>query len=130
MTNAGLLTGLRDIDQGHGLDIKPYGVGTSESFPGRGARRSTNDATRASICSTARRRCCGPTFTINTDFAQTEVDQRQVNLTRFSLFFPERRDFFLDGATFFDFADGSAGLRPGREQRDQVILRSSAGGSG
>ena len=43
-------------------------------------------------------------FTVNTDFAQTEVDQRQVNLTRYSLFFPERRDFFLDGATFFDFA--------------------------
>ena len=40
---------------------------------------------------------------VNTDFAQTEVDQRQVNLTRFSLFFPEKRDFFLDGATFFDF---------------------------
>ena len=48
-------------------------------------------------------------LTINTDFAQTEVDQRQVNLTRFSLFFPERRDFFLDGATFFDFASDSAG---------------------
>jgi hypothetical protein len=46
-------------------------------------------------------------LTINTDFAQTEVDQRQVNLTRFSLFFPERRDFFLDGATFFDFASDS-----------------------
>jgi hypothetical protein len=41
---------------------------------------------------------------VNTDFAQTEVDQRQVNLTRYSLFFPEQRDFFLDGATFFDFA--------------------------
>ena len=50
-------------------------------------------------------------LTINTDFAQTEVDQRQVNLTRFSLFFPERRDFFLDGATFFDFASDSAGGR-------------------
>ena len=48
-------------------------------------------------------------LTINTDFAQTEVDQRQVNLTRFSLFFPERRDFFLDGATFFDFASNNVG---------------------
>ena len=42
-------------------------------------------------------------LTINTDFAQTEVDERLVNLTRFPLFFPEKRDFFLDGATFFDF---------------------------
>ena len=48
-------------------------------------------------------------LTINTDFAQTEVDQRQVNLTRFSLFFPERRDFFLDGATYFDFASNNIG---------------------
>ena len=48
-------------------------------------------------------------FTVNTDFAQTEVDQRQVNLTRYSLFFPERRDFFLDGTTFFDFASDSGG---------------------
>ena len=44
-------------------------------------------------------------FTINTDFAETEVDQRRVNLTRFPLFFPERRGFFLDGTTFFDFAN-------------------------
>ena len=37
-------------------------------------------------------------LTVNTDFAQTEVDDRQVNLTRFPLFFPEKRDFFLEGA--------------------------------
>ena len=43
-------------------------------------------------------------LTVNTDFAQTEVDDRQVNLTRFPLFFPEKRDFFLDGAGNFDFA--------------------------
>ena len=37
-------------------------------------------------------------LTINTDFAQVEVDEQQVNLTRFNLFFPEKRDFFLEGA--------------------------------
>jgi hypothetical protein len=46
---------------------------------------------------------------VNTDFAQAEVDQRQTNLTRFSLFFPEKRDFFLDGSLFFNFADGGGG---------------------
>ena len=60
-------------------------------------------------------------LTINTDFAQTEVDQRQVNLTRYSLFFPEQRDFFLDGATFFDFASSNGGdgrrLRSCRPER-------------
>ncbi len=46
---------------------------------------------------------------MNTDFAQTEVDQRQVNLTRFSHFFPERRDFFLDGAPFLAFGSPVSG---------------------
>ena len=37
-------------------------------------------------------------FTVNTDFAQVEANEEQVNLTRFSLFFPEKREFFLEGA--------------------------------
>jgi hypothetical protein len=52
--------------------------------------------------------------TINTDFAETEVDARQVNLTRFPLFFPEKRAFFLEGAGVFDVAGlaGSQDLLP------------------
>jgi hypothetical protein len=46
-------------------------------------------------------------FTANTDFAQVEVDEQQVNLTRFSLFFPEKRTFFLEGQGTFDFARGA-----------------------
>lgn len=42
-------------------------------------------------------------FTLNTDFAETEVDQQQINLTRFGLFFPEKREFFLENAGLFDF---------------------------
>ncbi len=45
-------------------------------------------------------------FTYNTDFAQVEVDEQQVNLTRFSLFFPEKRDFFLESQGIFDFGRG------------------------
>ena len=45
-------------------------------------------------------------FTYNTDFAQVEVDERQVNLTRFSLFFPEKREFFLEGQGIFEFGGG------------------------
>ncbi|MDP7339040.1 MAG: DUF5916 domain-containing protein, partial [Vicinamibacterales bacterium] len=45
-------------------------------------------------------------FTLNTDFAQVEVDEQQVNLTRFSLFFPEKREFFLEARGNFDFARG------------------------
>jgi hypothetical protein len=51
-------------------------------------------------------------FTVNTDFAQVEVDERQVNLTRFSLFFPEKREFFLEGRGNFDFAPGGGGGVP------------------
>ena len=46
-------------------------------------------------------------FTWNTDFAQVEVDEQQVNLTRFNLFFPEKREFFLEGRGIFEFARGS-----------------------
>jgi hypothetical protein len=52
--------------------------------------------------------------TVNTDFAQVEVDEQQVNLTRFNLFFPEKRDFFLEGLGTFAFAGrASAGLAAG-----------------
>jgi hypothetical protein len=49
-------------------------------------------------------------FTYNTDFAQVEDDQQQVNLTRFSLYYPEKREFFLEGSNIFDFGPG--GLVP------------------
>ncbi len=42
-------------------------------------------------------------FTVNTDFSQVEADEQQVNLTRFSLFFPEKRDFFLENSGVFQF---------------------------
>ena len=45
-------------------------------------------------------------LTVNTDFAETEVDTRQTNLTRFPLFFPEKRDFFLEGSDIYDFGLG------------------------
>ena len=48
-------------------------------------------------------------FTYNTDFAQVEADEVQVNLTRFNLLFPEKRDFFLEGAGDFTFG-GAGGL--------------------
>jgi hypothetical protein len=49
-------------------------------------------------------------FTVNTDFAQVEVDEQQVNLTRFGLSFPEKRDFFLESRGIFNFATGGIGF--------------------
>ena len=61
-------------------------------------------------------------FTYNTDFAQVEEDQQQVTLTRFSLFFPEKREFFLEGQSIFAFAGvqlrGGGFFRPGRSGRN------------
>jgi hypothetical protein len=48
-------------------------------------------------------------FTYNTDFAQVEVDEQQVNLTRFGTFFPEKRDFFLESQGIFEFGNGGRG---------------------
>lgn len=113
MTNAGLLTGIRNVTQGHGLDVKPYLVGTSESFPGRGDATTTNDAQVGADLFYNITPSLRSNLTVNTDFAQVEVDARQVNLTRFSLLFPEKRDFFLDGTFFFDFAsEGGPALIP------------------
>ena len=107
MNNASMVTGIRDVSQGHGLDIKPYGLFTSEASPGRGSSATNLDASAGLDLFYNPTPILRINLTINTDFAQTEVDQRQVNLTRFSLFFPEQRAFFLDGAIFFDFASGN-----------------------
>jgi hypothetical protein len=108
MTNAGRVTGLTGVTQGNGLDIKPYLLGSAQDAPARQEKTSGTGQAGVDLF-------YNPTpalrtnLTVNTDFAQTEVDQRQVNLTRFSLLYPEKRDFFLDGATFFDFASPGAG---------------------
>jgi hypothetical protein len=107
MTNAGHITGIRDVSQGVGLDVKPYALFTSSASPGQGDGRTVGDPDAGLDLFYNPTPGVRANLTVNTDFAQTEVDQRQVNLTRFSLFFPERRDFFLDGAIFFDFASDS-----------------------
>jgi hypothetical protein len=109
LSNAGLLQGLEDLHVGHGLDLKPYAVATSESFPGRGEPSfSTKGAVGFDVFYSPSPRV-RTILTVNTDFAQTEVDQRLTNLTRFPQFFPEKRDFFLDGSTFFDFQSTTHG---------------------
>jgi hypothetical protein len=101
---AGTLDGLRGIRAGRNLRIKPY-FSTSGSTVGRQPTRGDFDGgldvkygvTTGLVWD----------FTVNTDFSQVEADEQQVNLTRFSLFFPEKRDFFLENAGVFDF--GSTG---------------------
>ena len=117
MTNAGRVTGLTNVTQGHGLDIKPYVLGSAQDAPARNEETTGTGQAGVDLF-------YNPTpalrtnLTVNTDFAQTEVDQRQVNLTRFSLLYPEKRDFFLDGATFFDFASPGAGAGGNNSQNN------------
>lgn len=100
VSDAGLLQGMKNMSQGIGLDVVPYAlVGTDKSqtsdweFPsdlGFDAFYQITPGLKSA-------------FTVNTDFAQTEVDDRRVNLTRFRLFYEEKRDFFLDGSNYFNF---------------------------
>ena len=107
LSNAGRLTGIRNVTQGHGLDVKPYLAGTSESFPGRGDTRVTNDAqVGADVFYNVTPGLPGE-LTVNTDFAQAEVDQRQCQPHTFLSAVPRKRDFFLDGTMFFDFASAA-----------------------
>ena len=101
MSNAGLLVGIADVTQGHGFEIKPYVAGYATDSTGATVQNSDLDVGgEVAYNLTPSLRAVA---TINTDFAETEVDERRVNLTRFPLFFEEKRSFFLDGATFFDF---------------------------
>jgi len=103
--NAGLLTGLQGLSQGVGLEVIPYALATHV----KQKANDTNDVSftaggeiNYSITSNLR-----AAISVNTDFAETEVDDRQVNLTRFPLVFPERRAFFLEGSSNYLFAPSS-----------------------
>ena len=125
MSNAGRLTGLGPVDRGVGLELKPYGVASVGNQPGAGLPATTSDANAGLDVFYNITPGLRANFTVNTDFAETEVDQRRTNLTRFPLFFPERREFFLEGSSFFDFPPGDAspffsrriGLKDGQPQR-------------
>ncbi len=104
--HAGHLTGLSGLSQGLGLEVKPYTVGNWTRPPGTDVNAyATGDlGFDVSYNLTPSLRAA---LTVNTDFAEVEVDQRRVNLTRFPLRFEERRDFFLEGSGVYAFAVSS-----------------------
>lgn len=103
-SRAGLLTGLPGFELGRGLSIRPSLVGRT----GKSASGADTDSDGELSLDVTQR--VGPNLlsalTVNTDFAETEVDVRQINLTRFPLFFPEKRTFFLEGSDIFEFGVG------------------------
>jgi hypothetical protein len=102
-SRAGLLTDLPEFDHGLGLSVRPSLVGRAKTI----SPDDTEYKLEPSLDITQR---IGPNIlsalTINTDFAETEVDVRQINLSRFPLFFPEQRTFFLQGLDIFEFGVG------------------------
>jgi hypothetical protein len=110
VVRAGNLTGLEGLSQGVGLDVKPYGLtGVTRDRTVSGSWKGTADAGGDAFYRITSNLMSSTT--INTDFAETEVDARQVNLTRFPVFFPEKRAFFLEDGGIFEFAQ--AGERRG-----------------
>jgi hypothetical protein len=100
ISDAGRITGINDITQGIGLDVIPYVTGGFSKIPEEDPKAVATGGLDVFYNITPSLKAA---LTFNTDFAQTEVDDKQINLTRFSLFFPEKRDFFLDGANYFTF---------------------------
>ena len=98
---SGELTGISGLQQGLGLDVVPsMTIVERRDFSPRG---DTSDAEPSLDVFYKVTPSLNAALTLNTDFSATEVDDRQVNLTRFGLFFPERRDFFLQDADIFEF---------------------------
>ena len=109
-SSAGLATGMEGMKQGLGLDIVPSTSVTQE----RNIVAGTSDTRTEPSVDVFYKLTTGlnASLTVNTDFSATEVDDRQVNLTRFSLFFPEKRDFFLREADIFEFGRLNQNGRP------------------
>jgi hypothetical protein len=93
--------GISQIDQGMGLDIVPtISAREQKNFVVPSTSSDLEPSVDVFYKITP---SLNGSLTVNTDFSATEVDNRQVNLTRFSLFFPERRDFFLQDVDIFQF---------------------------
>jgi hypothetical protein len=114
VSNYGTVVGLDLPPAGRNIEIKPYALGKMTTD--RLAQPPTSNDNDGDIGGDMK---YGVTanltadLTVNTDFAQVEIDEQQVNLTRFNLFLPEKREFFLEGRGLFDFGRGGGGSGAG-----------------
>ncbi len=108
--NAAILQGINDVRQGKGITFRPFGaLALTRTHEPELLTEWKLDA-GFDVYKNFTPNFVGA-VTYNTDFAETEVDARQVNLTRFSLFFPEKRTFFLEGSEIFSFGATGGGMR-------------------
>ena len=116
---AGTATGLEDLRQGLGLDVVPYLVMRQERVFGPAGYDDQALEPQIDMFYKITPQL-NAALTINTDFSATEVDTRQVNLTRFNLFFPEQRDFFIRDADIFQFGRIGVGANFNEEGNDAM----------
>ncbi len=102
---AASLDGINNIKQGKGITIKPYGIASATRDFETGENRKYSFDGGLDIYKNFTPNLVG-VLSYNTDFAETEADTRRINLTRFSLYFPEKRSFFLEGSEIFSFGAG------------------------
>ncbi|MCP4654116.1 MAG: carbohydrate binding family 9 domain-containing protein [bacterium] len=109
ISEAGRLTGLKDLKQGRTYDIRPYVIARWDE------RETEGDDTELDVGIDVKKNITSDLvldLTYNLDFAEAEADLQQVNLTRFKLFFPEKREFFLEGANLFYVGERQDYLKP------------------
>ncbi len=111
----------RKISPGRNLQVKPF-VTVNLGQMRSGSEESTEFDPQAGV-DVKYSLTPGLTMdlTYNTDFSQVEVDAEQINLTRFSLFFPEKRDFFLENGNLFQFGDVPSERGPRRSEETQLF---------
>ncbi|MDB5199345.1 MAG: hydrolase [Chitinophagaceae bacterium] len=109
VSDAGIITGFMGITQGIGLDISPYFITGFDSKRNNKTGYKINGGSDIFYQVTPGLKA---SLSINTDFAETEADQRQINLTRFSLRLDEKRNFFLDGSNYFNYGFEGSGNEP------------------
>ena len=101
---AAQLEGIADVKQGIGFTFRPYGIIRAQTDHGEPAPVGWKVDGGFDLYKNITPNFVGA-FSYNTDFAETEVDERRINLTRFPLFFPEKRAFFLEGSDIFNFGN-------------------------
>jgi hypothetical protein len=122
ISQGGKLAGISNIQQGTKIELKPYLLAGTELTENK-SDNSVKIGGEVNFDIT-------PTFklnvTVNTDFAQVESDRKQINLSRFSLYYPEKRQFFLEGKNYYDLNVGSTRLfysrRIGIDQNNVVPI--------
>ena len=103
VSKAGYLVGISGKSKTSLIELKPYGITGMEMKKAENTRFTWNVGGDVNYLVTPTLKL---NLTINTDFAQVESDRMQVNLTRFSLYYPEKREFFLEGKNYFNFGLG------------------------